>query len=137
MTLTKTQIQNLLGVSRSWVNKRVEKHLPPNSVDPTHSELVAMVREWKEQKPTCQERARWTAHSDNEIMFTWCRPDFCVLVCEGHPPHIFVRGVRYSVTAIASRFLDGWPIDGISSDYKCDRLQIEAAIAFELKARGT
>ena len=34
-------------------------------------------------------------------------------------------------------FLDGWRIDDMASDYKCDRLAVEAAIAFELKARAT
>ena len=134
MTLTKTQIQNLLGVSRQWVNKRIASK--PARRQPTHEELVAMVREWKEQKPTCQERARWTAHSDNEIVFAW-RPDFCILVWARHPPHILVHGVRYAVKTIVERFLDGWRIDDMASDYKCDRLQIEAAIAFELKARAS
>ncbi len=133
MTLTKTQIQNLLGVSRQWVNKRIASK--PARRQPTHWELVAMVREWKEQKPTCQERARWTAHSDNEIAFAW-RPDFCVLVWARHPPHILASSVRYSTSEIVSRFLDGWRIDDMASDYKCDRLAIEAAIAFELKARA-
>lgn len=45
----------------------------------------------------------------------------------------FLRNLR----VIARRFLDGWRIDDMASDYKCDRLQIEAAIAFELKARAT
>ena len=130
MTLTKTQIQNLLGVSRAWVNKRVEKHTP------THSELVEIVREWKAQKPECQERARWSIDEDETIRFAW-RPDFQVRIESGYPPYIFVRGVLYFTNVIVSRFLDGWRIDDMASDYKCDRLQIEAAIAFELKARAS
>lgn len=134
MTLTKTQIQNLLGVSRAWVNKRIASK--PARRQPTHEELVAMAREWKEQKPECQERARWTIDFNDSIRFAW-RPDFLVHIDAECPPYIFVRGVLYPTDEIASRFLDGWRIDDMASDYKCDRLAIEAAIAFELKARAT
>ncbi len=134
MTLTKTQIQNLLGVSRQWVNKRIASK--PARRQPTHWELVAMVREWKEQKPKCQERARWTLYPDTSVMFAW-RPDFLVHIDAECPPYIFVRGVLYPTAEIARRFLEGSPITDMADDYKCDRLQIEAAIAFELKARAT
>ena len=134
MTLTKTQIQNLLGVSRQWVNKRIASK--PARRQPTHEELVAMVREWKSQKETCQERARWTLHPDTSVTFAW-RPDFLVHIDAECTPYIFVRGVLYPTDEIVSRFLDGWRIDDMASDYKCDRLAIEAAIAFELKARAS
>lgn len=129
MTITKTQIQNLLGVSRAWASTRIRRH-------PTHSELVEIVREWKAQEPECQERARWSIDEDETIRFAW-RPDFLVHIDAECTPYIFVRGVLYPTDEIVSRFLDGWRIDDMASDYKCDRLQIEAAIAFELKARAT
>lgn len=134
MTLPKPWIQNLLGVSRAWVNKRIASK--PARRQPTHWELVAMVREWKEQKPKCQERARWHILAGHTVSFSW-RPDYSVNIAEAHGPHIFACGVVYSTALIASRFLDGWRIDDMASDYKCDRLQIEAAIAFELKARAS
>ena len=134
MTLTKTQIQNLLGVSRQWVNKRIASK--PARRQPTHWELVAMVREWKEQKPTCQERARWTIDFNDSIRFAW-RPDYRVYIFRDVPPRILVAGVNYLTAGMADRFLDGWRIDDMASDYKCDRLAIEAAIAFELKARAS
>lgn len=136
MTLTKTQIQNLLGVSRSWVNKRVRKHLPPNSVDPTHSELWSMVDNWLANRPKERESSQWRVAPGGILMWAW-RPGYFVVISERDQPHILVKGVRYAVKTITSRFLDGWRIDDMASDYKCDRLQIEAAIAFELKARGT
>ena len=134
MTLTKTQIQNLLGVSRQWVNKRIASK--PARRQPTHSELRVMLREWKSQNETCQERERWTLHPDTSVTFAW-RPDFLVHIDAECPPYIFVRGVLYPTAEIARRFLEGSPITDMADDYKCDRLQIEAAIAFELKARAT
>jgi hypothetical protein len=134
MTLTKTQIQNLLGVSRQWVNKRIASK--PARRQPTHEELVAMVREWKMQEPECQERARWTIDEDDSIRFAW-RPDFRVHIFHDVPPRILVGGLPFGTKTIISRFLDGWRIDDMASDYHCDRLAIEAAIAFELKARAT
>lgn len=134
MTLTKTQIQNLLGVSREWVNKRIASK--PARRQPTREELVAMVREWKEQKPECQERARWRIDFNDSIQFAW-RPGILVRIYSGLPPRILVYGVNYLTSEIVSRFLAGWRIDDMASDYKCDRLQIEAAISFELKARAT
>ena len=133
MTLTKTQIQNLLGVSRAWVNKRIASK--PARRQPTHGELIAMIAEWKAQKPTCQERARWTVDCYT-IAFAW-RPDYRVYIFRDVPPRILVAGVNYLTSEIVSRFLAGWRIDDMASDYKCDRLQIEAAIAFELKARAS